>query len=56
VHQKKSVKQVQVDIEPPTLSKKTIKLAERHRHKIAGKHIALDIVTFLLTKNQFKSK
>jgi hypothetical protein len=50
------VKQVQVDIVPPGLSKKTIKLAERHRHKIAGKHMALDIVTFLLTKNEVKSK
>jgi hypothetical protein len=49
------VKQVQVDI-VPGLSKKTIKLAERHRHKIAGKHMALDIVTFLLTKNEVKSK
>lgn len=53
---KKPVKSVQVEIEAPKLSTKTEKMAQQHRAKIAGHNANVDIVEFLLTKNEVKNK
>lgn len=52
---KKPVKQVEVDISGPKLSKKTAKLAQNHREKIAATS-AMAIEDFLLAKHEHKTK